>query len=497
MNADMISGLLSILTPSGLLCVFAGTLIGLLIGAMPGLSATMGIAILLPLTYSLGSYNGIAMLLSLYMGAMYGGSISAILINTPGTPAAAATSMDGYPLARSGQASRALGISLFASFVGGVISTLFFLFLAPVLGKLALRFSAVETCAVAVLGITIIGSLSRGSAVLGLLSGVIGLLLAMIGQDTITGYPRYCFGILHLYSGIPYTAALIGLFSIPQAMRLIEAPAQKRTGDIKVLGKLLPDGKDLRKTFPTILMGSLIGTIVGIIPGSGGDTACWFSYNEAKRFAKDKSRFGLGDVRGVAASESSNNAVVGGAMIPTVALGIPGSSSTAIILGALMIHGIVPGPTLMSEHGQITYALIWALMLSNAAMFLEGIAVTKFAINITKINDHIIAPAIVVLAVIGAFAVQNSMFDVIIMLVFGIIGYFMGKIGMPTAPMVIGLILGSMMDSSLHQSLLLGHGSLTIFAQKPIALVLLCLALLSILQATPLFGMIRAKLRKR
>ncbi|SCZ78188.1 tripartite tricarboxylate transporter permease [Acidaminobacter hydrogenoformans] len=479
-------GLTNVLTLTNLLAISFGTALGLFVGAMPGLSATMAIAILLPLTFNMPPATGLSMLASLYMGAMYGGSIAAILIRTPGTPAAAATVLDGYPMAQQGRAGKALGVSLFASLIGGVLSSIALLTIAPILGSVALQFGPVELFAVAVLGITIIGSLSQGSAVKGLLSGVVGLLLATVGMDPITGSARFTFGILNLYSGVSFTVALIGLFSIPQAIRLIEKDdaVQKRINSFK--DKMLPTLAEIRQIIVTVLRSSLIGIFTGIIPGTGGDTACWFGYNEAKRFSKNKDNFGKGDIEGVAASEAANNAVVGGALIPTLTLGIPGSSATAILMGALMVHGIMPGPTLMTEYADVTYTLIWALLFSNFFMFFEGLMFTRAAIHVTRVPNKVLSPIIIILCVIGSFAINNSFFDVYMMLIFGLLGYFMDKIGVPTAPMVVGLILGQMLNVSLHQSLMISGGSWMIFFSNPISTVLLIIAAISVFQATPL-----------
>lgn len=481
-------GLTNVLTFTNLLAIIVGTALGLFVGAMPGLSATMAIAILLPLTFNMPPATGLSMLASLYMGAMYGGSIAAILINTPGTPAAAATVLDGYPMAQQGKAGKALGVSLFASLVGGVLSSLALLTIAPILGGVALQFGPVELFAIAVLGITIIGSLSQGSAIKGLLSGVVGLLLAMVGMDPITGSARFTFGILNLYSGVSFTVALIGLFSIPQAIRLIEKDEKTTAAINSFKDKMLPTLAEIKQIGVTVLRSSFIGIFTGIIPGTGGDTACWFGYNEAKRFSKNKDNFGKGDIEGVAASEAANNAVVGGALIPTLTLGIPGSSATAIIMGALMVHGIMPGPTLMTEYADVTYTLIWALLFSNVAMFVEGLLFTKAAIQVTRVPNKVLSPIIIILCVIGAFAINNSFFDVYMMLIFGLLGYFMDKIGMPTAPMVVGLILGQMLNVSLHQSLMISGGSWMIFFSNPISTVLLLIAAISVFQATPLSG---------
>lgn len=492
---NILLGFRNILQPFNLLLVVLGSFIGVFVGAMPGLSATMAIALLLPLTFGLPPAAGIGMLASLYMGAMYGGSIAAILIRTPGTPAAAATVLDGYPMAQKGMAGKALGISLTASLVGGLLSSIALLTIAPALGYVALEFGPVELFAVAVLGITIIGSLSQGSTVLGLLSGAFGLLLAMVGMDPITGTPRFTFGFINLFSGIPFVVALIGLFSIPQAIRLIEQGGDGSQVVSRIQDRLLPAWQEFRSLIPTILRSAVIGIFTGIIPGTGGDTACWFAYNEAKRFSKRKAEFGSGVPEGIAAPEAANNAVVGGALIPTISLGIPGSSATAMLIGGLMVHGIMPGPTLMSEYAEVTYTLIWAVFLSNFAMFFIGLLFTKGAIIVTRVKNKVLAPIIVVLCVIGSFSINNSYFDVVMMFFFGLLGYVMDKVKMPTAPMVLGLILGKMMNNSLYQSLLIGQGSWSIFLTSPIAVVLFIVSILSILQSTPLLSFIKRKFK--
>ena len=489
----LLTGLTGVTSPINLLLVAGGTAIGIFVGAMPGLSATMAIALLLPLTFPLPAASGLSMLASLYMGAMYGGSISAILLRVPGTPAAAATVLDGYPMARNGQAGKALGVSLIASFVGGLLSSIALLTVAPLLGKIALEFGPVELFAVAVLGLTIIASLSRGSTILGLLSGVLGTLFAMVGMDNITGVPRFTFGNINLFSGISFVVALIGLFSIPQAIRLIERKedTERKLVVNRITDKMLPTWKEFKPLIVTIVRSSFIGIVVGIIPGTGGDTACWFGYNEAKRFSKDKEKFGTGIPEGVAAAEAANNAVVGGALIPTISLGIPGSSSTAVLMGGLMGQGIMPGPSLMTEYADVTYTLIWAVFLSNFAMLFLGLLLTRMAISVTRVKDKIMAPLIIVLCVIGSFSINNNIFDVIMMFAFGILGYIMDKLKIPTAPMVVGLILGDMVNITLHQSLLISHGSWAIFAKNPVSATLLVIAFLSLLQSTPLFSWVR------
>jgi putative tricarboxylic transport membrane protein len=482
-------GLANVLEPGNLLAIVAGTMIGMVIGAMPGLSATMAIALLLPLTFSMEPETGLSMLASLYLAAMYGGSIAAILLRTPGTPAAAATVVDGYPMAQKGQAGRALGLSLTASLIGGVLSAVALLTIAPMLGRIVLNFGPIEIFAIAVLGITIIGSLSQGSTILGLFSGAVGLMIGTVGMDPTTGTPRFTFGVLELFGGVEFTVALIGLFSIPQAIRLIVQGNRDQTEKVSnVRDRMLPTWSEFVELLPNSLRSGVIGILTGLIPGTGGDTASWFAYNEARRFSRRKELFGTGHAPGIVAPEAANNAVVGGALVPTIALGIPGSSATAVLLGGLMVHGILPGPTLMTEYGDVTYTLLWAVLFANVALFLVGILFTRACVAVTKIPNRVVGPVIVVLSVVGAFAINNAMFDVWLMIAFGMLGFVFDEFGIPTPPLVIGLILGPVLDTSLQQSLLIGQGSWTIFLQSPISAVLLGIALLSVLQATPLFG---------
>ncbi len=494
---NMLLGLSTVFLPSNIMAIMIGTVIGLLIGALPGLSATMAIAILVPVTFAFPPETGISMLAALYLSAMYGGSIAAILIRTPGTPAAAATVIDGYPMAQQGKAGRALSISLGASFIGGLISSICLLTVAPLLGRVALEFGPVEIAAVATLGMTIIASLSQESTVKGLIAGAAGLMLSTVGMDPISGSPRFTLGMIELFSGIPFTVALIGLFSIPQVLRLLENDMGPSVAGI-ISDKVRPRWELLRKLMPTILRSTGIGIFVGLTPGTGGDTACWFAYNEAKRFApeEEKSKFGHGSDYGIAAPESSNNAVAAAALIPTISLGIPGSSSTAVLLGGIMGHGIMPGPTLMVEHAKVAFTLIWAMFLTNFTMYFIGLYITRAAVFITRVPARVMASAITVFCVIGAFAINNSFFDVYLMLIFGVLGYIMDKVRVPVAPLVVGLILGQMLDVSLHQALLISGGSWMVFFQSPVSAVLLALAALSLTNGTPIGAWLGKSVKK-
>jgi putative tricarboxylic transport membrane protein len=340
---------------------------------------------------------------------------------------------------------------------------------------------------------TIIASLSQDSTVKGLIAGAAGLMLSTVGMDPISGSPRVTFGKIDLFSGIPFTVALIGLFSFPLVLRMLERDEEAETRRNQLTHSIMPNWKEFKPLMPTIYRSSFIGIVTGLIPGTGGDTACWFAYNEAKRFApkEEKARFGTGTPYGIAAPESSNNAVAGGALIPTITLGIPGSSATAVMLGGLMAHGIMPGPTLMSEHSLVAYTLIWGLFFANFVMLGFGIWFTRLCVYVIKVPNKILAVIITIFCIIGSFAINNNFFDVYLMVAFGILGYCMDKLKIPVAPLVVGLILGNMLDASMQQSLLISQGSWLIFLQEPISCVLLIIAGFSLFSGTPVMAYLK------
>ncbi|MDR2745130.1 MAG: tripartite tricarboxylate transporter permease [Desulfovibrio sp.] len=494
MFADIIAGLINVFSPYSLLSIIAGTAIGIFIGAMPGLSATMGVALLLPLTFGMAPDVGVPLLMAIYCGAMYGGSISAIMLCTPGTAAAAATCLDGYPMGQKGEVGLALGYSLSASFIGGIFSALFLLLLTPPLAQISLSFGPPEYFSIAVLGLTLIATLSEDSWIRGLLSGMFGLLLACVGSDPLEGVSRYTFGFVNLLSGIDLIIALIGLFSLSQALILAMQYDRHRNLNevpkINISGRIFPRLGELANLWKTLLKSSLIGVWVGILPGAGADLSSWISYNEAKRASKDSHLFGTGIPEGIVAAESANNAVTGGSCIPMLALGIPGSATTAVLMGGLLVHGLRPGPSFMTEHGVLSFTLMFSMFMANLAMLGLGYLGAKAGVHISKIRDEFLIPFIIVLSVIGTYAMGNSMFDVRFMVVFGFLGFLMKKTGFPVAPMVLGLILGSMAEQSMQQSLLMSFGSWSIFVTRPISAILLGIAGFSLL------SVIRRMLRK-
>lgn len=480
----MLVGLGNVFNIVHLLAIFLGVLIGIIIGALPGLTAAMGVSLLLPLTFGMEPGLGLPMLIALYCGAMYGGSVSAILLHTPGTPAAAATCMDGYPMAMKGEGGRAIGFSLIASFIGGIVSAFALLFIAPLLANVSLLFGPSEYFILAVLGLTLIATLASEEWIKGLLSGSIGLFLATVGIDPMTTISRFTFGNMNLLDGIPIIVLIIGIFSISQALKLLEKDEEKSNTynkNNRISGRILPSFSEIIKLKNTILRSSIIGSIIGSIPGTGGEIACWVGYNEAKRASKKPELFGTGIPEGVVAAEAANNAVTGSSLIPTLVLGIPGSSITAILLGGLIYHGIRPGPRFITEFGDLTYTIIISLFVANIFMLLAGILFAKISVPITRVRGHVLAPFIIVLSVIGTYALNNSLFDVMLMFIFGIIGYIMVRFKFPVAPMVIAKILAQMAELGLRQTLLISRGNwLAFLLNKPLSLILLFIAALSL-----------------
>jgi putative tricarboxylic transport membrane protein len=495
-NPDLILTVLTkLFSFETLLALFAGTLGGMIIGSLPGLSATMGVALLIPVTFGMDPVAGLTMLSAIYTSAVYGGSISAILIHTPGTPASAATALDGYQMTLRGEGLKAMGITTISSMIGGFLSAVALLFLAPPLSLISLKFNAPEYFLIAIFGLTIIGSLTTGSIIKGLSAGVIGLIVGLIGTDIITGFPRYTFGLTPLESGIALVPAMIGLFSLSQVLIQVEelGKVDKEKVMAELKGRVLPTWKEFKSIFITIIRSSILGIFVGILPGAGGDIGSWVGYNEAKRFSKNPEKFGTGCIEGVAAPEAANNAVTGGALIPLLTLGIPGSSTTAVLLGGLIIQGLIPGRELFTTHAKIAYTVIFGFMLANILMGICGLLAAKHIVKVTKIPSAVLGPIIVVLSVVGSYAINNNIFDVYVMVAFGIIGYFMRKTGFHPAPVVLALILGPMAENGLKQSFVLSKGNLLgYFLGRPICIVLIILIVLAI--ASP---MILSKLEQK
>jgi putative tricarboxylic transport membrane protein len=466
------------LNPEVLLACLVGVVGGMTVGALPGLSATMAVALLIPITFRMTPAAGLVLLTSVYTAAIYGGSITATLICTPGTPSSAATARDGYPLTQQGKGLMAIGVVTISSMFGGVVSAFALFLIAPTLGRVSLLFSSMEYFFLALFGLTIIGSLSGESMVKGLMSGFLGLLIGTIGLDLQNGVPRFTQGIMAMESGIQLVPAMIGLFSISQVLLSVEELMKGRTrivdneiGELK--GSILPGMGELRKILPTISISSVMGVLIGIMPGAGADIGSWVAYNSAKKRSKHPETFGKGEIEGIAASESANNAVTGGALIPLLTLGIPGSGVTAIMLGGMMIKGLVPGHTLFTEQGDITYAIILGFLFANILMGIIGLLIAKQVVKISILPMAILVPIIVALSTVGAYAINNSMFDVGVMIGCGLLGYFLRRLGFDAAPIVLGMILGPMAETNFRQTLVLSRGHwIGYFFSRPISILL-------------------------
>ena len=464
--------------PQNILFVFAGAIGGVLIGCIPGLTSTMGIALLIPFTYGLSIVPSIGMLLGIFCGAMYGGSIAAILINTPGTPAAAATVLDGYPMGQKGEAGRALSIALFASFVGGIVGALIMTFLSPVVSRMALRFGPAEFFTLAVFGLSVIISISGKSITKGLMSAFFGLILASVGMDKVSGYLRFT-KLMGLYDGMPFIPTLIGLFALSEVFNNIENILKTKRIKAKISG-VLPSLRDIKAIASTIVKGSLIGTFIGAIPGAGGDIAAFVSYSEAKRASKHPEDFGTGVPEGVAASECANNACSGGAMIPMLSLGVPGDSNTAVLMGAFILQGFQPGPMMYVDHLNIVYAVFMSMILANIAFLLVGMAGVRVFAHVISIERKLLIPAIMVLSLVGSFAINQNMFDVGLALLIGVVGYLLQKYGFPLSPILLALILGPMSESNLRRFMQIDDGQFWKIFTKPICVIFIVLAIASL-----------------
>lgn len=472
-------GLTILMQPDCIISLLLGAFCGLLVGILPGLSPASGVALLIPFTFNMEPLPGLVMLAALYSISHYGGAITAITVNTPGDPCNAATVLDGYAMTQKGLTGKALRISLYASVTGGLISAILAITFSVPLARFALKFGPPEYFALALFGLTIVATLVGKNWVKGLIAVLFGLLLNTIGIDQFTGFPRFSFGSTDLYSGLSFTPVLIGLFAISEVFHCF-ADREESKKVQEDLGKQLPTFKEFKGLMPTILRSSLIGTLIGAIPAAGSTIAAFVGYNEAKRFSKNPEEFGKGSMEGVAGPEAACDAAVKGAFIPLLTLGIPGSATTAIVLGALMIHGLVPGPLLFSEHPDIVYGLFMTFPVVSLLLLVVGVALTRILIKAVNLPAGYISPIILAIAFVGAYAEGNSMFNVYIALAFGIIGYLFDKMNIPLAPIILGLILGTLVETNFRRSLTISDGSWSIFVHSPISVIFLILTVLSI-----------------
>ena len=469
----------SILTdPAVILYSLLGVMAGVIIGALPGLGPSVGIAVLLPMCYGLNPVCALCMLCGIYYGAMYGGSITAILINTPGDSAAVMTTLDGYPLARKGEAGKALGMACLASVIGGTVSVVLFMTLAPIISSYALSFGSSEYFALMVLGLTSIAGMTGKSPAKGFLAAFLGLFVSGIGIDLVYGTQKFVFGNVHLYSGIDFVPVAMGLFGIAEII------CDKTDNDIRIekgslsFKKLLPNREDWKWSMPHIGRGTILGFVVGMLPGAGATIASFLSYGTAKKFSKRGELFGTGVVEGVAAPEAANNAASMGAMVPMLTLGVPGSGSTAIMMGALMMLGITPGPSFFTKNADVAWGLVASMYLGNVILVIIGICGVSLFVKVLNVKGTTLNALIFAFILMGAYALENSMFTVGLTLFFGILGYIFKKLNVPAAPMVLGIVLGYLTESNLRQALIIDDGDMWRVITHPISAVILVLAVL-------------------
>jgi putative tricarboxylic transport membrane protein len=489
MLEQFLTGLQLMLQWQNILFALGGVTIGIMVGAIPGLTVTMAIAIMVPITFKMSAIPAIAMLLGIYKGGMYGGSIAAILVNTPGTPAASATVLDGYPMAQKGQAVKALKISKYASVMADTLTDMVLIFVAPPLAAVALEFGPAEVFSLVLFALTIIAAVSGESLLKGLVVAALGLLFATVGMDPVTGLSRFSFGYVDMLKGVGLIPMLIGLFAISEILVKVEKSVADKLNAASFRQSDRPEDnrvswKEFKGCLKTIFRGAALGTGLGAIPGLGSTITAFLNYGMAKRASKHPERFGHGELEGVAAAEAGNSAVVGATLIPLLSMGIPGDIVTAVLLGAFMIQGIAPGPTMFTDNIDVIYALFIGMMICNVGNFVIGTYFIKTAKNVLRIPNAILYPVILMLCFIGTYAVDNSLFDVQAMFFFGILGYIMRKFGYPLAPLLIAFVLGPMLENAVRQALIISDGSITIFFTRPISLGFLLISAATVIIIT-------------
>lgn len=474
---NILAGLTLFWGLDNILAISAGVLIGVTVGAIPGLTATMAVALALPLTFAMDPVTGILLLVGVYKGGVFGGSITAILLRAPGTPAAAATLLDGYPLAQQGKAGKALKMALYASCIADFLSNIALIFFAGLIAGLALAFGPPEFFWLICFSLTVVISIAGSSLLKGLISGALGLLVSTVGLDLVQGSQRFTFDNFNLMGGVGYIPLLIGLFALPEVIdfyvRRVK-PVAIRAADASRVTMA-----EFRRSLVSIVRGSFIGVIIGTIPGAGATAAAFLSYGEAKRSSRHPETFGKGDIEGVAAAEAGNNGVAGATMIPLLSLGIPGDVVTAVILGAFMLHGLSPGPLMFQQNIEMIYALFAGIMLSSLVLFLAGSMAIRYFARIVDIPRHILMPIVLMFCVFGTYAVQSQMFDVLVMVVFGVVGYAMLRINMSAAPFLMGFILGPLFEDNLRRTYLISHDPM-IFFRSPITWIFIALTAISL-----------------
>jgi putative tricarboxylic transport membrane protein len=467
-------------------------LVGIVIGALPGLTATMGVALLTTLTFGLGPNVAMLVLVCVYVGAIYGGSRSAILLNIPGTPASAASTLDGYPLARQGLAGRAMGISTTGSWLGTLFGTLILALFAPTFGEFALSFGSYEMAWVALFGIVIAGSLSGGDPLKGYIAGFLGLFVATIGQEANHAYPRFAYGNADLAGGLGLLPVLVGVFGVAEVLSAMRGPAVRAVSS--KIDSVIPRIRDVTTYWRTILRSGALGTFIGAMPGLGEDIAAWTSYAAAKRASAERDKFGRGSIEGLMAAETGESACVPGAIIPVLTLAVPGSAPAAVLMAAMMIHGLNPGPMLAITAPEFIYQIVAMLIVADVVKLFYGLVLVKPLLWILLIPRERLMPVVFVLCTVGAFAITSRLFDIWVMLGAGLVGFVLRELRFPMAPLVLGIVLGDLLDKNLLRGLVLSGGDITPFFTRPISMALCALTLAAALWSIP--G-VQARLRRR
>jgi putative tricarboxylic transport membrane protein len=494
---QVLLGFSIVLSPINLLYCFAGVVIGTLIGVLPGIGPSATLSLLLPFTLKASPVASLIMLAGIYYGAQYGGSTTSILVNIPGEAASVVTCLDGYQMARKGRAGAALGMSAFGSFIGGTLSVVGLMLFTPVLASLAFKFGPPELFCSMCCGLTMVAYLTSGSLLRALMMASLGVILGCFGQDPETGTPRFAFGVPDLMDGIGLVPFVMGLFGISEVLSNIEKSiSEKEIFETKVKG-LLPNLQDWKNSIKPIFRGSFLGFFAGIIPGGGPTISSFISYAVEKKFSKHPEKFGTGAIEGVAGPETANNAATGGSFIPLFALGIPPNVPMALLLGSLIMHGVIPGPLFMQKNPDIYWGVITSMYVGNVMLLILNLPLIAIWVQLLKVPYKILFPLILLLCCIGAYTVNNSTFDLYVMLLFGVAGYLMRKYDFQGAPLILGYILGPMLEISLRQSLLISHGKFSIFVTSPIACGAIIFALFVIISALfPVFKKRREAITK-
>lgn len=462
------------LQPVNLLFAFLGVLVGTVVGVLPGLGPISAVALLIPVTFGMNPTTALIMMAGVYYGAMYGGSTTSILLNTPGESSSVVTTLDGFQLARQGRAGRALGVAAIGSFVAGTLGVVLMMVMAPSLAKLAIAFGPPEYFALMVLGLVAATGLSGESGLRGLIAMAVGLVLATVGQDLQTGVARFTFGNPELLDGIDFLIVALGLFAVSEV--LWEASSTVLGEKVKLKGSVYPTREDLRQAFPAMLRGGLLGFFLGVLPGLGASTSSFISYAMEKRLSKNPEKFGRGAIEGVAGPEAANNGAAAGAMVPLLTLGLPGSGTTAVMLGALMMYGLQPGPLLIPNHPDLFWGLVASMYVGNVLLLILNLPLVGLFVRVLDVPKELLLPAVLVLSFIGVYAVSNSTLDLLMVIAFGVLGYLMRMAKFPPAPMVLALVLGPLLEQSMRQALTISRGNAAIFVTRPVSAVLLAVA---------------------